>query len=64
MTVSTGDSGYGVSFPASSPHVVAVGGTNLDETPNEQLAGLDRDRVEWHREWLQHRFRQAVMANR
>jgi subtilase family serine protease len=29
VTVSTGDSGYGVSFPASSPHVVAVGGTNL-----------------------------------
>ena len=62
VTVSTGDSGYGVSFPASSPHVVAVGGTKL--TTSEQLAGLDRDRVEWHREWLQHRFRQAVMANR
>ena len=29
VTASTGDSGYGVSFPASSPHVVAVGGTNL-----------------------------------
>ena len=32
--------------------------------PCEQLAGLERDRVEWHREWLQHRFREAVMANR
>jgi len=29
ITVSTGDSGYGVQFPASSPHVVAVGGTSL-----------------------------------
>jgi subtilase family serine protease len=32
VTVSTGDSGYGVQFPASSPHVVAVGGTNLSES--------------------------------
>jgi hypothetical protein len=29
VTVSTGDSGYGVQFPASSPHVTAVGGTHL-----------------------------------
>jgi subtilase family serine protease len=29
VTVSTGDSGFGVQFPASSPHVVAVGGTRL-----------------------------------
>ena len=29
VTVSTGDSGYGVAFPASSPHVIAVGGTHL-----------------------------------
>ena len=29
ITVSTGDSGYGVQFPASSNHVVAVGGTSL-----------------------------------
>jgi len=29
ITVSTGDSGYGVQFPASSPHVTAVGGTSL-----------------------------------
>jgi subtilase family serine protease len=27
--VSSGDSGYGVQFPASSPHVTAVGGTSL-----------------------------------
>jgi subtilase family serine protease len=29
VTASTGDSGYGVQFPASSPHVIAVGGTTL-----------------------------------
>jgi len=29
VLASTGDDGYGVQFPASSPHVVAVGGTTL-----------------------------------
>jgi len=29
ITASSGDSGYGVQFPASSPHVIAVGGTSL-----------------------------------
>jgi subtilase family serine protease len=29
VTVSTGDSGYGAQFPATSPHVTAVGGTSL-----------------------------------
>ena len=29
ITVSSGDSGYGVQFPASSPNVIAVGGTSL-----------------------------------
>jgi subtilase family serine protease len=29
ITVSTGDSGYGVQFPASAPGVIAVGGTHL-----------------------------------
>jgi len=29
ITVSTGDSGYGVEFPASSQYVTAVGGTSL-----------------------------------
>ena len=29
ITVSSGDSGFGVQFPASSPHVTAVGGTHL-----------------------------------
>ena len=32
VTVSSGDGGYGVSFPASSPHVIAVGGTTLRES--------------------------------
>ncbi len=29
VTASSGDSGFGVQFPASSPHVIAVGGTHL-----------------------------------
>jgi subtilase family serine protease len=29
VTASTGDGGYGTSYPASSPHVTAVGGTHL-----------------------------------
>jgi subtilase family serine protease len=35
ITASSGDSGYGVEFPASSPHVTAVGGTSLkvDSSP-------------------------------
>ncbi|HET6971560.1 MAG TPA: S53 family peptidase, partial [Phenylobacterium sp.] len=34
ITVSTGDSGYGVAFPATSPHVTAVGGTALTHAAN------------------------------
>lgn len=34
VTASTGDSGYGVSFPASAPTVTAVGGTSLRRTNN------------------------------
>lgn len=34
ITVSSGDSGYGVEFPASSPHVTAVGGTSLTRASN------------------------------
>lgn len=34
VTVSTGDSGYGVEFPASSPYVTAVGGTSLTQASN------------------------------
>jgi subtilase family serine protease len=32
ITASSGDDGYGVQFPASSPHVIAVGGTSLTRT--------------------------------
>ena len=34
VTASSGDSGYGVQFPASSPHVVSVGGTSLTTAVN------------------------------
>ncbi|HEX3336775.1 MAG TPA: hypothetical protein VHS54_09960 [Jatrophihabitans sp.] len=34
ITASTGDSGYGVSWPASSPYVTAVGGTTLKAATN------------------------------
>ena len=36
VTASTGDFGYGAQFPATSPHVTAVGGTTLN------MAGLSR----------------------
>ena len=32
VTVSSGDSGYGVQYPAASPHVIAVGGTTLQKS--------------------------------
>lgn len=34
ITVSSGDSGYGVEFPAASPFVTAVGGTTLNQNSN------------------------------
>ena len=34
ITVSSGDAGYGVEFPAASPFVTAVGGTSLQQTTN------------------------------
>jgi subtilase family serine protease len=34
ITVSSGDSGYGVEFPAASPYVTAVGGTSLKHASN------------------------------
>jgi len=36
ITVSSGDSGYGVQFPASSPNVTAVGGTSLLRAANSR----------------------------
>ena len=32
ITVSSGDAGYGVEYPAASPNVIAVGGTSLTNT--------------------------------
>jgi hypothetical protein len=32
ITASSGDSGYGIQFPAASPHVTAVGGTSLTQS--------------------------------
>jgi subtilase family serine protease len=34
ITVSSGDAGYGVEFPAASPYVTAVGGTTLNRASN------------------------------
>ncbi|HET9393502.1 MAG TPA: S53 family peptidase [Candidatus Rubrimentiphilum sp.] len=34
VTVSSGDSGYGVEYPAASPYVTAVGGTSLSRASN------------------------------
>jgi subtilase family serine protease len=36
ITVSSGDYGYGVQFPAASPHVTAVGGTSLTRASNSR----------------------------
>jgi len=36
VTVSTGDSGYGVQFPANSQYVTAVGGTTLTRASNSR----------------------------
>jgi len=36
ITASTGDSGYGVEYPAASPYVTAVGGTSLSTASNSR----------------------------
>jgi subtilase family serine protease len=36
VTASSGDSGYGVEFPAASNHVVSVGGTSLSTSSNSR----------------------------
>ncbi len=43
VTASSGDSGYGASYPASSPFVVAVGGTSLAKSHN----GSDWSEIAW-----------------
>jgi len=39
ITASSGDNGYGASFPAADPHVVAVGGTTLTLSAGDVWAG-------------------------
>jgi subtilase family serine protease len=36
VTVSSGDAGYGVEFPAASQYVIAVGGTSLKQASNSR----------------------------
>ena len=38
VTASAGDSGYGAQFPATSPHVIAVGGTSLNLSGNTRVS--------------------------
>jgi subtilase family serine protease len=45
ITVSSGDSGYGVEFPAASPYVTAVGGTSLNQAPNS--VGRNASETAW-----------------
>ena len=39
VVASAGDSGYGVSYPAASQYVTAVGGTDLTKAPERPVAG-------------------------
>jgi subtilase family serine protease len=43
ITAASGDNGYGVSYPATSPHVTAVGGTSLSKASN----GRGWDETAW-----------------
>ena len=61
VTASSGDDGFGVEFPASSPHVTAVGGTTL-EAGRRNDARLYRDSMVGRGQWLQHRLRKANLA--
>lgn len=45
VVAGTGDTGYGVSFPAASPDVTAVGGTTL--TQNSNLGTRDATETAW-----------------
>ena len=38
ITASAGDSGYGAQFPATSPHVIAIGGTSLTMSGNTRVS--------------------------
>jgi uncharacterized repeat protein (TIGR01451 family) len=46
VTVSTGDSGFGTEYPATSPYVIAVGGTTLNVTnPSAGVYGYGSETV-------------------
>ena len=64
IVASTGDSGYGVSYPAASPDVVAVGGTSLVQATNDGHPQRDRDRVVGRRQRLQRLRAEARVADR
>ena len=61
ITASSGDNGYGVSYPAASRYVTAVGGTSLSRGGD---ARLDRSRLERRRQRLQRLRGEAVLADR
>jgi len=61
VTASSGDSGYGVSWPASSPYVTAVGGTTLTKAAGNP-ARLDRADVVRGRQRLLSDRAQAGLA--
>ena len=49
ILASSGDSGYGVQFPASSPNVIAVGGTSLSLCFEQPWLVRDRMDRRWQR---------------
>ena len=52
VVASTGDSGYGVSYPAASPDVVAVGGTSLVQSSNTGTRKAIEDGVVARWKWM------------
>jgi len=61
VTVSSGDSGFGVEFPASSSTRNRGG---WDESrPQHQLPRLERNSLEWSRQRMQHRLCQTHLAD-
>ena len=62
ITVSSGDNGYGVEYPASSPYVTAVGGTSLSRAANAR--GWTETRLERRRQRLLGLRGQADLADR
>ena len=62
ITASSGDSGYGVEFPAASQYVTAVGGTTLQPQRGQHLE--ERDGLERRRLGLLGLRAEAVLADR